>query len=829
MDNKIEQELSYSDSYDSQDSNTYSSSYYYEESDQCQTSHSYDFNGMQIIQTPNGGGACFCGKVFSTYNYCRVHFITVHGEDTTEKTLICLICQHPFAFDLNLKNHLKKQHAINSKLSYVEGSDDQLAVTESGQGVCLVCSKKFSTLNYCKVHYRTKHGQAESSVQVSYYPSQIGTEMSQEETLLPLPENLKHVQNKQMHSTGNHDNQSNQYQIDQCSEAPKNDILHDFSQQLNVPTSLTIQQNRLKRPYTESSDKVQPNQSNVDLSSQRNKQSRCEEEIPVSKTPSGGGYCQICGKTYSRIDTARSHFVQVHGEDEENKQFFCLICSKGFVFEINLNSHVKQSHGISGKLQLYEGCGGMLAKIENGGGVCLICGAKYSRMDTLKSHFKTKHESLQDFNHTAMNSNEKLIPSNSNGCISNISIASPEKGTSSLSELALAIKEEKRKEVQNKSITNNHCNFIINQEETNIQNTPMIRPVNINALTMNPTYSSDIVTNKNSVDASNTESNENKDKLRISATESGGGICLVCNTSFSLYGNCKAHFIKKHGEDIEGGEHICLICEKKFNFQINLKEHLKTAHGINGIPTRFEESGDGYYMAKLGNDGGVCLKCNQTFTLFGNLKAHYSKKHGNFQTNFDATSNLSASSTVHPETINNFTLSSPAKYLPLPKNLMKTNDIKHRAQHKSSNSSASPKKLSVKSEPKHNSKIIPNNEPELQIAKTDSGGGICLVCNVSFSQYGNCKVHFIKKHGEDGTGDLHCLMCQAQFKFSSSFKEHMSGNHGINGNLQLCSEYGDGSKMAKDEKGGGACLICCKYFSQFGNLKVHFTKKHSKE
>ena len=158
---------------------------------------------------------------------------------------------------------------------------------------------------------------------------------------------------------------------------------------------------------------------------------------------------------------------------------------------------------------------------------------------------------------------------------------------------------------------------------------------------------------------------------------------------------------------------------------------------------------------------------------------------------------------------------------------MKTNDIKHGA-HKNSSNTTSPKKLPVKSEPKHNSKIMPNNEPELQIAKTDSGGGICLVCNVSFSQYGNCKVHFIKKHGEDGTGDLHCLMCQAQFKFSSSFKEHMSGNHGINGNLQLCSEYGDGSRMAKDEKGGGACLICCKYFSQFGNLKVHFTKKHSK-
>ena len=72
--------------------------------------------------------------------------------------MVCLICQHPFAYDLNLKNHLKKEHAINGKLSLAEGSNGQLAVTESGGGVCLICSKKFSTLNYCKVHFRSKHG-----------------------------------------------------------------------------------------------------------------------------------------------------------------------------------------------------------------------------------------------------------------------------------------------------------------------------------------------------------------------------------------------------------------------------------------------------------------------------------------------------------------------------------------------------------------------------------------------------------------------------------------------------------------------------------------------
>merc|ERR1712226_1372336 len=89
--------------------------------------------------------------------------------------------------------------------------------------------------------------------------------------------------------------------------------------------------------------------------------------IKVTKTSSGGGYCEICGKMYSRIDTARSHYVQVHGEDTGSKQFICLICNEGFVFELNRSSHLKQVHAIVGKLQLYEGSGGKLAKTETGG------------------------------------------------------------------------------------------------------------------------------------------------------------------------------------------------------------------------------------------------------------------------------------------------------------------------------------------------------------------------------------------------------------------------------------------------------------------------------
>ena len=86
-----------------------SSSTYYGNHNQIQMDgQEYNSEGMNIKQTLNGGGACFCGKVFSTYNYCRVHYIQVHGEETEYKDLICLICNDTFAYDLNLKNHLKK-------------------------------------------------------------------------------------------------------------------------------------------------------------------------------------------------------------------------------------------------------------------------------------------------------------------------------------------------------------------------------------------------------------------------------------------------------------------------------------------------------------------------------------------------------------------------------------------------------------------------------------------------------------------------------------------------------------------------------------------------
>jgi len=132
--------------------------------------------------------------------------------------------------------------------------------------------------------------------------------------------------------------------------------------------------------------------------------------------------------------------------------------------------------------------------------------------------------------------------------------------------------------------------------------------------------------------------NNDEQNVQIEKTEGGGGLCLVCGTPFSIFGNCKTHYVKKHGEELPGSKNYnCLICESdpekssfsRFNFQVNFKEHLKLQHKVKGNLKRVAEEGDEYWILRDDLGGGYCLKCNTYFTIFGNLKTHFNKKHAN--------------------------------------------------------------------------------------------------------------------------------------------------------------------------------------------------------
>jgi len=110
----------------------------------------------------------------------------------------------------------------------------------------------------------------------------------------------------------------------------------------------------------------------------------------ILKTAQGGGICQLCGLEFMHYSSCKTHFMNKHGENSE-KNHFCLVCEKGFTFEINLKSHMKKIHYISSKLIPTSDYGGKVAKIVNGGGICLICCKQYQHYSSCKVHFADKH------------------------------------------------------------------------------------------------------------------------------------------------------------------------------------------------------------------------------------------------------------------------------------------------------------------------------------------------------------------------------------------------------------------------------------------------------
>lgn len=121
-----------------------------------------------------------------------------------------------------------------------------------------------------------------------------------------------------------------------------------------------------------------------------------------------------------------------------------------------------------------------------------------------------------------------------------------------------------------------------------------------------------------------------------------------------------------------------------------------------------------------------------------------------------------------------------------------------------------------------------SDEPEIRVARTEDGGAICLDCGTSYSRLDNCRVHFMKKHAEDGTGNHLCVVCGLRFNFRVNYSEHMKIKHKLSGNIQLVSDFGNGAMLARDEKGGGVCLVCRSAYSRMDNLKAHFYKQHGK-
>merc|ERR1712060_271925 len=124
----------------------------------------------------------------------------------------------------------------------------------------------------------------------------------------------------------------------------------------------------------------------------KEQQTSLNPEMKITRMESGQVLCEVCGKILSRIDKARDHYMKIHGEKSEQKNFFCLICDEGYVFDKNLKAHMKSVHQITSELIPYEGFGGNLAKFEDGTAFCFLCKKKYSWIDKAREHYNKAHQ-----------------------------------------------------------------------------------------------------------------------------------------------------------------------------------------------------------------------------------------------------------------------------------------------------------------------------------------------------------------------------------------------------------------------------------------------------
>jgi len=378
-----------------------------------------DLDGnLPVLKTPDRKAVCgFCKKQFARMSTCKNHFIQVHGESYREKLKVCLVCKEQFAFDKNLSNHMKKIHSIREQIEVLKGYGGLLAKSKTGKGVCIVCCKVFARLSTCRNHFRKHHTQSSDNSSIEKKISQSYSKGSKAIDHINKHENLrgqlpshfisdptniliKYELDCNNNSAVNNDkmlenhvvedricymtNKSVSFEnsqatelVQQCKNAKMN---KDYSSQISIPPTQWFSR--------ELESKKVNNIKTPSFSSGYFNESRTEN-LPISSIPSGGGVCGVCGKSFSRMDNCRSHFLQVHGETYREKDIPCLVCKKLFAFERNLASHMKKVHNISGKIEMVNDSNGLLAKTSCGKGVCLVCCKAFSRLDNCKTHLKT--------------------------------------------------------------------------------------------------------------------------------------------------------------------------------------------------------------------------------------------------------------------------------------------------------------------------------------------------------------------------------------------------------------------------------------------------------
>ena len=99
-------------------------------------------------------------------------------------------------------------------------------------------------------------------------------------------------------------------------------------------------------------------------------------------THSAKYFCEFCHKMFNEM----SHFKGHMSSHIKHKAYTCSTCHRSFQYKTSLRRHQKTCDKISARLK-------SASKVtKNQCVLCEICGAEFSRQDSLKDHMNCKHK-----------------------------------------------------------------------------------------------------------------------------------------------------------------------------------------------------------------------------------------------------------------------------------------------------------------------------------------------------------------------------------------------------------------------------------------------------